>query len=112
MDAKFELLHYSTANRKVVFVEWLESLKDKQAQARIVARLDRVVAGNFGDCRPVGEGVSELRIDYGPGYRVHFAMTTSNIVLLLCGGDKRRQSADIARAIEYLKDYKRRSGTK
>jgi putative addiction module killer protein len=71
-----------------------------------------VVAGNFGDCKPVGEGVSELRIDYGPGYRVYFAMITPATVLLLCGGDKRRQAADIARAIEYLKDHKRRSGTK
>jgi putative addiction module killer protein len=84
-------------------------LPDRQAQARIAARLERLTAGNFGDCKRVGGGVSELRIDHGPGYRVYFAMIGRACVLLLCGGEKRRQSADIAAAIEYLKDYQRRS---
>lgn len=100
---------YTTSSGRNVFESWLESLPDRQAQARIAARLERLTAGNFGDCKPVGGGVSELRIDHGPGYRVYFAMVGGACVLLLCGGDKRRQSADIARAIEYLKDYKRRS---
>jgi putative addiction module killer protein len=112
MDQPFELRHYATATGKVVFTEWLESLNDKQAQARIAARIDRLVGGNFGDCKPVGEGVSELRIDYGPGYRVYLATIGLASVLLRCGGDKKRQSADIARAIEYGKEYKLRRGTK
>lgn len=104
--------HYVTSSGKNVFREWLESLGDPRAQARIAARLDRLAAGNFGDCKPVGAGVRELRIDHGPGYRIYFAQMVTECVLLLCGGDKRRQSADIARAIDYLEDYKRRSATK
>jgi putative addiction module killer protein len=84
-------------------------LRDRGAQARIAARLDRLASGNFGDCKAVGGGARELQIDYGPGYRVYFAMIDGACVLLLCGGEKRRQSADITSAIEYLKDYKRRS---
>jgi putative addiction module killer protein len=103
-----EIRLYTTAFGKNVFESWLDSLKDRRAQARVAARLDRLVAGNFGDCKPVGGGVSELKIDYGPGYRVYFAMVDQSHVLLLCGGDKRRQSADIRRAIQYLKDYNQR----
>ena len=105
-----ELRHYLTASGKNVFETWLSSLKDEMAEARIAARLNRLAAGNFGDCKPLQEGVWELRIDWGPGYRVYYAMVGRICVLLLCGGDKRRQSADIAKAVEYLKDYKRRSG--
>jgi putative addiction module killer protein len=79
------------------------------AEARIDARLIRLTRGGFGDCKPVGGGVWELRIDWGPGYRVYYAMVARRCVLLLAGGDKRKQSADIARAIENLKDYKSRS---
>lgn len=82
-----------------------------RAQARIAARLDRLSAGNFGDAKPIGQGVRELRIDYGPGYRVYFAMVGRTCVLLLCGGDKRRQSADVAKAIRYLNDYQQRSAS-
>ena len=67
--------------------------------------------GNFGDCKPFRQGLYELRIDWGPGYRVYYAMIAKESVLLLCGGDKRKQSADIVRALEYLKDYKERAGT-
>lgn len=66
-------------------------------------------AGNFGDCKPVGEGVWELRVDWGPGYRVYYAIVGAEVVLLLCGGDKRKQAADIRRAAEFLKDYRRRT---
>jgi putative addiction module killer protein len=66
--------------------------------------------GNFGDCKALRDGVSELRIDWGPGYRVYFAMAGRTTVLLLCGGDKRKQAADIKRAVEYWRDYKRRTG--
>ena len=73
------------------------------------ARLNRIRLGNFGDCKPVGAGVEELRIDFGPGYRVYYAVIAQTCVLLISGGDKRRQAADIAKAVEYLNDYKRRS---
>lgn len=80
-----------------------------KARARIVARIDRLSLGNFGDCKPLREGVSELRIDWGPGYRVYYAMLGRTCVLLLCGGDKRRQSSDIKLAIKYLQDFKERT---
>ena len=79
--------------------------------AKIASRINRLAAGNFGDCKPLRQGVSELRIDWGPGYRVCYAMIGRECVLLLCGGDKRKQASDIERALEYLKDYKERSGT-
>jgi len=100
-----EIRHYTTMLGKKPFASWLDSLLDRRAQAKIAARLDRLAAGNLGDCKPVGQGVSELRIDYGPGYRVYFAMLGQTCVLLLSGGDKRHQSADIRQAIERLNDY-------
>jgi len=92
--------------------DWLASLEDLKARARIAARLDRLSLGNFGDCKPLREGVSELRIDWGPGYRVYYAMLGRTCVLLLCGGDKRRQASDIKRAIKYLEDFKERTRSK
>lgn len=103
------ILHYVTRTGKDVFDHWLSRLPDARAQARVAARINRLAAGNFGDCRPLRGGVSELRIDWGPGYRVYFAMLGRTCVLLLCGGDKRKQSSDIQRAIEYLADYKERT---
>ena len=90
-------------------MEWLQRLADRQARTRIEARLARVAVGNFGDVEPVGEGVLELRIDWGPGYRVYFSRLGQVIVLLLCGGDKRTQQKDIKRATEYFEDYKART---
>jgi putative addiction module killer protein len=104
-----EIRHYLTASGKNVFAEWLDSLRDPKAEARIAVRIARLTAGQFGDCRPVGDGVWELRIDWGPGYRVYYAMIGRMCVLLLCGGDKRRQAADIKRAIEHWIDYKQRT---
>lgn len=104
-----ELRYYQTAAGGQPFVEWLEHLNDRQARARIEARLARVAAGNFGDVESVGEGVSELRIDWGPGYRVYFSQLGQVIVLLLCGGDKRTQQKDIRRAKAYFEDYKART---
>ncbi len=104
-----ELHYYQTSDGQRPFVDWLEGLKDRQARTRIEARLARVAVGNFGDAEPVGEGVMELRIDWGPGYRVYFARVGQMIVLLLCGGDKRTQRRDINRAKECFKDYKARS---
>ncbi|RLA40032.1 MAG: type II toxin-antitoxin system RelE/ParE family toxin [Gammaproteobacteria bacterium] len=86
-----------------VFDKWFGSLKDRKVKARIQARIDRVEMGNFGDVSPVGEGISELRIFYGPGYRVYFVKQNSVVVILLSGGDKSSQQADIAKAKEIAK---------
>jgi putative addiction module killer protein len=80
-------------------------------QPSIATRINRLALGNFGDCKTLRQGLCELRIDWGPGYRVYYAMVGKECVLLLCGGDKRKQSTDIMRALEYLKDYKERAGT-
>lgn len=105
----FEIRHYVNADGLDVFAHWLEELGDRQARARIKTRIDRVSLGNFGDVEPVGEAVSELRIDWGPGYRVYFARVGKTILLLLCGGDKRTQRKDIENAKAYFQDYKRRT---
>jgi len=103
-----EVLRYVTESGRDLVQHWLENLHDPRAAARIVMRMDRLANGNFGDCKPLREGVWELRIDYGPGYRVYYAMAGRTCVLLLCGGDKRKQTADVERAIGFWKDYKRR----
>lgn len=77
------------------YAQWFDRLRDRQAKARIAVRIRRISLGNFGDVKPVGEGVSELRVDYGPGYRVYFIKLGERIVLLLCGGDKSTQQRDI-----------------
>ena len=86
------------------FSDWLEKPRDLQAVARIDLRIRRMSLGNPGDVRPVGGGVSELRVDVGPGYRVYFMQRPDGTVILLCGGDKRRQRADIARARQMAKE--------
>lgn len=88
----------------VVFATWLRSLRDRQARARIQVRIDRLQLGLPGDVRPVGEGVSELRIDYGPGYRVYFMRRGRECIVLLAGGDKRTQDRDIKKAIQLSHD--------
>lgn len=107
-----EIRHYVSPTGRDVFDEWLSQLADHRAQAKIAVRIDRLAAGNTGDCKPLRGGLWELRIDWGPGYRVYYAMTGRERVLLLNGGDKRRQAADIARALSYLRDYRERTGTK
>jgi putative addiction module killer protein len=82
----------------VVFATWMGRLRDTRARAKIAARIDRLAAGNPGDVSPVGDGVSELRIDHGPGYRVYFVQRGRVVIVLLCGGDKRTQTKDIALA--------------
>jgi putative addiction module killer protein len=103
-----EVLRYVTASGVDVIGEWLAKLRDRQARARVAARLNRLAAGNFGDCKPLESGVWELRVDWGPGYRVYYAMAGRQCVLLLCGGDKRKQAGDIQRAVDYWLDYQRR----
>ncbi|MYN14182.1 type II toxin-antitoxin system RelE/ParE family toxin [Pusillimonas sp. TS35] len=101
---------YQTAEGRAPFEEWLADLKDAQARARIRARLARVQAGDFGDCKPLREGVQELRIDHGPGYRVYLSRQGPVVVLLLCGSDKSGQRAEIKRALAYLNDWRERGG--
>jgi putative addiction module killer protein len=103
-----DVLRYVTESGKDVVGEWLENLHDNRARAKIAVRINRLAAGTFGDCKPLRDGVWELRIDWGPGYRVYYAMTGRTAVLLLCGGDKRTQSADLNRAVGYWNDYQRR----
>ncbi len=104
-----ELQIYVTEDGRAPFSDWLASLRDTKARAKIRVRLDRVGLGNLGDCHGVGDGVQELRIDYGPGYRVYFGQVGSTIVLLLCGGDKSTQTKDIEQAKRYWSEYRRRS---
>ena len=89
------------------YARWFDKLKDRQAKARINARIRRLeVTGNFGDVKPVREGVSELRIDHGPGYRIYFMLKGNVLMVLLAGGDKSTQAADIKTAIRIAKDWK------
>ncbi len=104
-----EVLRYVTSSGKDVVGEWLGGLADARTRAKIAVRIARLAADNFGDCKRLREGVSEMRINWGPGYRVYFAMAGKECVLLLCGGVKRQQSRDIERAIEYWQDYKQRA---
>ena len=101
-----EIVAFRAKDGQVPFEDWLEDLKDKRAVARVLARLARVRLGNPGDCKPVGEGVSELRVDYGPGYRVYFGQQGQRLVVLLCGGDKRTQDRDIRLAKLYWQEFK------
>ena len=87
-----------------VYAKWLDGLRDIRARARILARIERLADGNPGDARPVGEGISELRVDYGPGYRVYFTRQGRTILVLLAGGDKRTQSRDIATALRLARN--------
>jgi len=109
MTLQIEIRRYVSRDGKDVFGDWLARLPDNQARARIAARIDRLSIGNFGDSKYLGNGISELRIDWGPGYRVYYASKGSRSVLLLCGGDKRKQSSDIRRASDYLTDYQERA---
>ena len=112
MMVVIEIRRYVSRSGIDVVGNWLARLGNLRAQARIAARLDRLSLGNFGDCKALREGVSELRIGWGPGYRVYYAILGKACVLLLCGGSKHGQSSDIKRAIEYLKDFKERTRSK
>ncbi|MGE0383432.1 MAG: type II toxin-antitoxin system RelE/ParE family toxin [Gammaproteobacteria bacterium] len=90
--------------RTDAFSKWLDRLRDPRARALVLSRLTRVEEGNLGDTKPVGEGVSEFRIDYGPGYRVYYTQRNKTIIILLVGGDKSTQARDIKRAIQLARD--------
>lgn len=92
--------------RSSTFSSWLAALADSRARARIQARIDRMADGNMGDAKPVGDGLSEARIDYGPGYRVYFMQQGQQLVVLLCGGDKSSQARDIKQAKQIAKAWK------
>ena len=104
----YEIEYYVTKEGKKLFREWLENLKDITARAKIRIRLDRARLGNLGDDRSVGEGVRELKVDYGPGYRGYFAIEGNRLLLLLLGGEKSGQDRDIVKAKEFWRDHKRR----
>ena len=101
-----EVLAFRALDGRVPFDQWLNELDDKRAVARILARVVRLRQGNLGDCKSVGEGVFELRVDYGPGYRVYFGQKGRTVVVLLCGGDKRTQGRDIRLAKQYWREFK------
>lgn len=103
-----EVFRYQTEEGAEPMTDWLLTLRDKQAQAKIRVRLKRLEAGNFGDCDPVGDGVLELREHVGAGYRVYFGRHGQTVVILLCGGSKKSQASDIKTAKEYWQDWKRR----
>lgn len=105
-----EVIVYETSSGTEPFTEWLRALRDREAQTRIRARLNRLeTQGNLGDYKSVGTGIYELRIDHGPGYRVYCAFAGQRVVLLLCGGDKSTQQRDVERAQEFWLDYQRRN---
>lgn len=104
----FEIRRYVRPAGGEPFTEWLADLPDRQARARILARLERLEAGNVGDAKFLRDGVSELRIDWGPGYRVYFGRDGRTVIVLLCGGDKRKQDADIRKAVELWQEYANR----
>jgi putative addiction module killer protein len=99
--------HYLNSNGDDLYQQWVDGLKDRSAKARITTRINRVASGSLGDCKPVGSGVWELRVDYGPGYRVYYAQAGKEVILLLLAGDKRQQRSDIKAAIDYWHDYQR-----
>jgi|SRR5712692_5073173 len=103
-----EIRHYLTAAGRDPYQEWLDKLKDLTGRVAIQRRVDRVATGNFGEHKALQEGVWELKMDIGPGYRVYYAMESATIVLLLCGGVKRTQTADIEKAVRYWHDYRQR----
>lgn len=105
----YEVEYYQTDDGRRPLIEWLEGLRDRRVRGRILTRIDRLALGNLSDHHALDGGLHELRIDWGPGYRVYFARIGRKAVLLLYGGDKRTQQADIARARRYLNDYMRRT---
>jgi putative addiction module killer protein len=109
VDIKPRILKkYVSSNGRCPYDEWFDGLKDVKTRAIIDARLIRIRNGNFGTVKSVGRGVMELKISFGPGYRVYFSEEADSIIILLCGGDKRTQKRDIKNAQDYWEDYKRR----
>lgn len=106
-----EVLVYADEAGHEPFTAWLNQLRDRAGRQRVLARLRRLEQGNFGDCKALGDGVYELRVFFGPGYRVYFGEDDNTIVVLLTGGDKRSQAKDIGNAKTYWKEYRRYAKT-
>ncbi len=104
----FSVRQFETLRGKSVFLEWMRRQRDPVAMRAILRRINRLEAGNFGDCAYCRDGVWELRIDVGAGYRLYYATSAQRIIVLLCGGDKRTQRSDIDRAVGYWNDWNRR----
>ena len=109
MPTEQEVRIYARSDGSEPFTEWLRGLRDGTTRNRIRQRIARLRLGNFGDTRSVGDGVLELRIHFGPGFRVYFGREGASVVILLCGGDKSSQERDIDRAVEYWRDHRSRS---
>lgn len=107
--AEVAVLHYQTAEGRFPYREWVESIADRKARAAVLARVDRLAFGTFGDWKAVGEGVCELRVHLGGGFRVYFGRKGRAVVILLCGGAKGSQESDIKQAKKYWSDYETRS---
>ena len=106
----YRIEHYLTVDgQNDLYIDWLSHQRDDKAKVAIIRRVARIEQGNFGDHKFCRDGVLELRIDVGAGYRVYYALSGRRLVLLLCGGDKRTQDTDIDRAVEYWKDWQRRT---
>lgn len=103
-----EIVHYTAEDGTDLYQEWVDSLRDSRARVSVLRRVDRAAMGNFGDHKVCRDGVSEMRIDVGPGYRVYYFQHGRTLVVLLCGGDKRTQGEDISRAVAYRADCLRR----
>ncbi|WP_375674298.1 type II toxin-antitoxin system RelE/ParE family toxin [Bartonella sp. CL100XZDX] len=104
----FEIRHYLTSDGKDLIADWLRKLRDMQAKTAIIRRLNRLEQGNFGDFKPLREGIHELRINVGPGYRVYYVQSGKTVLLLLCGGSKKTQETDITRACACWRDWQNR----
>ncbi|MBP6534551.1 MAG: type II toxin-antitoxin system RelE/ParE family toxin [Arenimonas sp.] len=104
----YEIRRYITATQQDVFLAWFSALRDRQAKIRIAQRLTRLELGQFGDCKPCRDGIWELRINSGPGYRIYYALNGRQIILLLCAGDKSTQKSDINRASAFWQDWQTR----
>lgn len=98
---------YHTPDGRAPFEDWYESLRDEKGKSIITARLGRVRVGNMGDCKSMGQGILELRVDFGPGYRIYLGQDGQTLILLLCGGDKKSQRKDIQNAFAHWADYRR-----
>ena len=103
-----QILYYVSESGKCYFEEWLENLKDIRGKAIVKARIRRITLGNPGDFKSLGQGIYELRIEYGPGYRLYYGEDGNTIIIFLCGGDKDSQRRDIDKAYKFWNDYRRR----
>lgn len=105
-----EIIHYLDEAENDLYQVWLDSLRDRVAKVAVIKRVARIELGLFGDCKSLRDGICELRIDVGAGYRVYYAHVGDRVILLTCGGDKKSQSRDIDRAVRLLKDWEKRNG--